>query len=258
MLDPISLLLMAQSAVSAIRTGCNMLAEGKAEIDKFKKTVEKGVGDAKAIYKEVTGIWGWIQSLFATKQAKPRELGVSAIEAPKPVAKKVKREPEPELTYEEYQARAVHDICENLKVYFEAIRALKAHCRELEEQSLNTEKVAESAIDRIELEWQMKQLSTQVKEAMIYTPERLGLQALYSRFLEMYDQILEEQEFARAVKAKKERDAAWQQDLLKNHRIDRSVTTVAIILVILWMWGFFLSLGWLEKIPVGSLLGLLF
>ena len=73
-MDPISLLLMAQSAVAAIRTGCTMLAEGKAEIDKFKKTVEKGVGDAKAIYKEVTGIWGWIQSLFSPKQVKPREL----------------------------------------------------------------------------------------------------------------------------------------------------------------------------------------
>ena len=118
---------------------------------------------------------------------------------------KKKHEPEPEITYEEFQARQVHDICEHLKVYFEAIRALKIHCRELEEQSLTTEKVADSAIDRIELEWQMKQLATQVKEAMIYTPERLGLQALYSRFLEMYDQILEEQEFARAVKEKKEK-----------------------------------------------------
>ena len=253
---------MAQSAVAAIRTGCTMLAEGKAEIDKFKKTVEKGVDDAKAIYKEVTGIWGWIQSLFTTKQAKPRELVLPVAEQKsepqvKKSAKK-KHEPEPELTYEEFQARQVHEICENLKVYFEAIRALKAHCRELEEQSLTTEKVADSAIDRIELEWQMKELAKQVKEAMIYTPERLGLQALYSRFLEMYDQILEEQEFARAVKAKKERDAAWQQDLLRNHRIDRGITAVAVILLILWMWGLFLSLGWLVRIPAGSLRELLF
>lgn len=253
---------MAQSAVAAIRTGCTMLAEGKAEIDKFKKTVEKGVGDAKAIYKEVTGIWGWIQSLFTTKQAKPRELVLPSAESkPEPQVKKSaknKREPEQELTYEEFQARQVHEICENLKVYFEAIRALKAHCRELEEQSLTTEKVADSAIDRIELEWQMKQLAIQVKEAMIYTPERLGLQALYSRFLEMYDQILEEQEFARAVKAKKERDARWQQDLLRNHRIDRGITAVAVVLLILWMWGLFLSLGWLVRIPAGSLRVLLF
>ena len=252
---------MAQSAVAAIRTGCNMLAEGKAEIDKFKKTVEKGVGDAKAIYSEVVGIWGWIQGLFGQKpKAKPLALPVVDKEPESQVKKsaKKKHEPEVELTYEEFQARQVHDICEHLKVYFEAIRELKAHCRELEEASLTTEKVADSAIDRIELEWQMKQLAVQVKEAMIYTPERLGLQALYSRFLEMYDQILEEQEFARAVKAKKERDAAWQQDLIRNHRIDRGITVTAVILVILWMWGMFLSLGWLVKIPAGSLRGLLF
>ena len=258
-MDPISLLLMAQSAVAAIRTGCTMLAEGKAEIDKFKKTVEKGVNDAQAIYKEVTGIWSWLQGLFAPKKQIPVVVEVDEkTEAQVKKTAKKKHEPEVELTYEEFQARQVHEICENLKVYFEAIRALKAHCRELEEQSLTTEKVADSAIDRIELEWQMKQLAVQVKEAMIYTPERLGLQALYSRFLEMYDQILEEQEFARAVKAKKERDARWQQDLLRSHRIDRGITAVAVVLLILWMWGLFLSLGWLVRIPAGSLRGLLF
>lgn len=250
-MDPISLLLMAQSAVAAIRTGCNMLAEGKAEIDKFKKTVEKGVGDAKAIYKEVTGLWGWIQSIFGGSRKPTTPTPLSSVPAPSaaPKAKATakKKQPEPELSYEEFQARQVHEICEHLKVYFEAIRALKIHCRELEEQSLTTEKVADSAIDRIELEWQMKQLATQVKEAMIYTPERLGLQALYSRFLEMYDQILEEQEFARAVKEKKEKDAKWQRELLKHHRIDRAVTAVTVMVVILWMWGMLLSLGWLEK-----------
>ena len=239
---------MAQSAVAAIRTGCNMLAEGKAEIDKLKKTVEKGVGDAKAIYQEVTGIWAWIQGLFKPKKQSPIVVKVAEkTEAPKKETKRKSSQPEPELTYEEFQARQVHEICEHLKVYFEAIRALKIHCRELEEQSLTTEKVADSAIDRIELEWQMKQLATQVKEAMIYTPERLGLQALYSRFLEMYDQILEEQEFARAVKEKKEKDAKWQRELLKHHRIDRAVTAVTVMVVILWMWGMLLSLGWLEK-----------
>ena len=47
---------------------------GKAEIDKFKKTVEGGVSDAKAIYKEVAGIWGWIAGLFSSKQPTQRIL----------------------------------------------------------------------------------------------------------------------------------------------------------------------------------------
>jgi hypothetical protein len=226
-----------------------MLSEGKAELDKFKKQVEGGVKDAKAIYGEVTGLWGWLKGLFG---AKPKTLAATELKsesAPKPA--KAKRVKEPELSYEEYQARSVHEICENLKVYFEAIRALKEHCRELEEQSLTTEKVADSAIDRIELEWQMQQLAVQVREAMVYTPESLGLQALYSRFLEMYEQILEEQEFAREVAAKRNRDTKWQRELLRNHQIDRAIVMAVIAVIALWIWAMMLSLGWLERTPDG-------
>mgnify|MGYP003344865362 CR=1 FL=1 len=223
----------------------------QAEIDKFKKTVEKGVGDAKAIYKEVTGIWAWIQGLFAPKKQSPVVVKVAEkTEAPK---KEAKRKPvETELTYEEFQARQVHDICEHLKVYFEAIRALKVHCRELEEQSLTTEKVADSAIDRIEIQWQMKQLSAQLKQAMIYgTPKELGLGAMYEEFLITYDEIVEAQEVAATLKIKKERDDKWQRELLKHHRIDRALTGVAVVVMILWMWGIVLSLAWLVRTPAG-------
>lgn len=259
MVEILFVLQTAIGAVNAIREGCQMLSEGKAEIDKFKKQVEGGVANAKAIYKEVTGFWGWVKGLFSggAKPPPPAVLpsppAVAESLPTTPTPAKKRKEPKRELSYEEYQAQAVHEICENLKVYFEAMRQLKLHCQELEQSSLDTDRVAESAIDRIELEWQMKQLSTQVKEAMIYTPEHLGLQALYSRFLEMYDQILEEQEFARAVKAKKERDAKWQRELLRNHRIDRAVVSVVVMLAILWMWAFLLSLGWLVKTHDGSL-----
>ena len=203
---------MAQSAVSAIRAGCQMLSEGKAEIGKFKKQVEGGVSDAKAIFKEVTGIWGWLQGLFGAAPKLSESVVIPKADA-KPAAKKKAKEPEPELGYEEFQARSVHEICENLKVYFEAIRHLKAHCRELEEESLTTEKVADSAIDRIEMQWQMKQLSAQLKQSMIYgTPESLGLGAMYKEFLAKYDEILEEQEVARELKLKKQRENAWQHE----------------------------------------------
>lgn len=239
---------MAQSAVSAIRAGCQMLSEGKAEIGKFKKQVEGGVADAKAIYKEVTGIWGWIQGLFgaapkpsapilptATEPAKPS--------AKKPVAKKAKAEPEPELSYEEFQARAVHEICENLKVYFEAIRHLKAHCRELEEEALTTERVADSAIDRIEMQWQMKELNKQLKQAMIYgTPEELGLGSMYKEFLLKYDEILEEQEVARELKRKKERDNAWQHEHRQEILKAKVVYAVAVTLGILEILGLYFTL----------------
>jgi hypothetical protein len=232
---------MAQSAVGAIRAGCQMLSEGKAEIGKFKKQVEGGVADARAIYNEVTGIWDWLKGLFGEKKSQPTVTApvVEKAAAPAPTKKKV-AEPEPELSYEEFQARAVHDICENLKVYFEAMRQLKAHCRELEEQALTTEKVADSAIDRIEIQWQMNQLSAQLKQAMIWgTPEELGLGDMYRDFLTKYDEILEEQEAAREVKLKKERNSAWRLEHRKEILVAKLGYVVIVSVAALWMTGLY-------------------
>jgi hypothetical protein len=235
---------MAQSAVSAIRAGCQLLSEGKAEIGKFKKQVEGGISDAKAIYAEVTGLWGWITGLFGgTGQAKPapQKSGIAA--EPAQVKEKPKNKHEPELSYEEYQARAVHDICEHLKVYFEAVRQLKIHCRELEEEALVTEKVADSAIDRIEIQWQMKQLSAQLKQSMIYgTPESLGLGAMYAEFLAKQDEIVEEQEFARELKRKQERDTAWQHEHREQILLAKLGYVIVLAVAALWMTALFSAL----------------
>jgi hypothetical protein len=234
---------MAQSAVGAIRAGCQMLSEGKAEIGKFKKQVEGGIADAKAIYKEVTGIWEWITGLFG-KKPEPKPTAVVAPIAPVHTpSKKTRREPEPELSYEEFQARAVHEICENLKVYFEAVRQLKVHCRELDELALTTDKVADSAIDRIEIQWQMNQLSAQLKQSMIYgTPESLGLGSMYKEFLAKYDEILEEQEVARELKRKKERDNAWRHEHRKEILIAKLGYVVVITVACLWTMGLYSAL----------------
>lgn len=265
---------MAQSAVSAISTGCQMLKEGTALIKDAKGQVEGVVGqinDAKkqavGLWNEVAGLVAWAQGLWASITGRPAPAKPATVRPSTPTATaepqvkkpaKKKHEPEPELSYEEFQARQVHEICENLKIYFETIRQLKLHCRELEEASLTTEKVADSAIDRIEIEWQMRQLSNQLNHAMVYgTPQDLGLGAMYENFLKMYDQILEEQEYARLLKVKKERDSAWQRELLKHHRIDRAITGATILVAVIWMWATLLSLGWLVKTPNGLLLLLL-
>jgi len=266
--DPFSLLLLAQTAVGAIQSGCQMLREGKAIIDDFKGEAESVVGQineakdqAFELWETITGLWEWVQGLLGSVKQHPGSVvtpekpAVAATNttaaAPKPVAKKTKQK-QRELTYEEYQARSVHDICENLKVYFEAIRQLKVHCRELEEESLTTEKVADSAIDRIEIQWQMQQLSAQLKQAMIYgTPKELGLGAMYEDFLIKYDEIVEAQEVAAAVRIRKQRDDKWQRELLKHHRIDRTVTVIAVLVLVVWMWAIVLSLGWLAKTPDG-------
>lgn len=241
----------AQAAVAAVRKGCEMLSEGKAEISKLKSTVEKGIGDAKAIYKEVTGLWSWLLSLFGKAPKKTVTVAEPVKTETIVPAPKKQRQHERELSYEEYQTQAIHQVCEQLKTFFEIRRNLKAHCLELEEISKTTTTIEDSAIDRVEIELQLENMTVQIREAMVYAPKEL--RAIYSRFLEMYDLILEEQEFARQLKRKNERDAKWQRELLRNHRVDRAVVSALVFLLVLWMWAFMLSLGWLVKTQGGLL-----
>lgn len=250
-MDPISLLMAAQATVAAIKRGCELLSEGKQEIQKLKKTVEQGVGDAQNLFKEVSTLWSWFKGLFNSKSSP----AIPPVKKPEPTTatatpvRPVKAQPQRELSYEEYQTQAIHQVCEQLKTFFEIRRSLKEHCRELEEISLTTETIEDSAIDRVQIEMQLEAMSTQIREAMVYAPKEL--RDIYSRFLKMYEQILEEQEFARQVKAKQEKDKQWQRYLLRNHRIDRAVLAITVMLAIAWMWGMLLSLGWLVKTPTG-------
>jgi hypothetical protein len=217
-----------------------MLNEGKAFIEDAKSEVEGVVGQVKDTIETVTGLWAWAQGLWAsltggsapTKPAPILQSTTTVAELPQAKkSTKSKKQPEREL------------ICENLKVYFEAIRHLKAHCRELEEEALTTEKVADSAIDRIEMQWQMKELNAQLKQAMIYgTPEDLGLGAMYKEFLLKYDEILEEQEVARELKRKKERDESWQQERLKEIQTAKMMYALVVLVVMLEMTGLYFAL----------------
>lgn len=223
----------AQAAVAAVRKGTEMLSQGRAEISKLKKTVEQGIGDAKAIYSEVTGLWGWLKGLLTGSKpaAKPAPAAEVKVEA-KPVAKKTNRkQAEPELTYEEYQTQAIHQVCEQLKTFFEIRRKLTDVCRELEEKSKTTDTIEDSAIDRVEIELQLENMTKQIREAMVYAPAEL--KNIYSRFLAMYDQILEEQEFARQVKRKQERDEAARQWQLRDKRIELAVEVAATVVLLL-------------------------
>jgi hypothetical protein len=243
-MDPFSLLLLAQSAVSAIRSGCEMLQQGKAVIDEFRDEAESTVSQVRETIETVTGLWDWAKGLW-NQLIGVKEPVVSEpikLEAPKPEIKKSKS-PVQELSYEEYKSKAIHDVCQHLKVYFEAQRQLKIHCRELEEQSLTTDKVADSAIDRIEIETQLVALSTQIREAMSWTPEYLGLQDMYKRFLQMYDLILEEQEFDRQIKIRKARYEKWQRESRRNFRIDVAMWMVAIAIVISIWWSVMLQIA---------------
>jgi myosin heavy subunit len=247
-MDPISLLMAAQATVAAIRKGCELLSEGKQEISKLKAQVTQGVEDAKAIYNEVSGIWSWITSLFGSTKPNTAVVTNKEVKESPKVQAAVKEATRPkkasQLSYEEYKAQAVHDIFEQLKVFFAIKKQLQEHCRELEETSQTTDDIAGAALDRIEIQWQLAEMNKQISQAMIYqTPSDLGLGSLYKDFLRTYGDIEEEQEFTRQLKKKLELDEKWQQEEIRHLKVDLLVAATITTIVSYVIWSILWSLS---------------
>ena len=229
--------MLAQGLVSGIKTGCQMLSEGRQEIASFKKSVEQTVGDVKAIYGEITGLWSWVKGLFGVK-SKPTT-AVPSVKVAEPKTAAARKERPEELSFEQYQAKAVHDICDKLKQFFEIKRQLAEHCHKLEEESKTTTDIEGAALDRIQIEMLLEQMTVQIRECMIYTPKDIGLQAIYSRFLKMYDQILEERAFDRELKAKQARDDKWRREYRSNLLKAKLGYAIVVAIGALWMTGLY-------------------
>jgi hypothetical protein len=234
----------AQATVAAIRSGCEMLSQGKAEITKTKAAIEKAVGDGKAIYAEIVGLWSWISSLFGGSKKSNAPTPTVQTSNAKPSSRAVNYKPKPveQLSYEEYQTQAIHQICEQLKTFFEIRRQLQEYCHDLEEESKTTTDIEGAALDRIQIEMQLEQMTVQIRETMIYTPKDIGLQSIYTRFLKMYDQILEEREFDRALKRKQEIDARWQREYQQQIRAAKLGYAVVVLVLGVWMTALFSAL----------------
>ena len=238
----------AQGIVAGIKQGCEFLREGKAQIGEVKKAigeVKAFVGEAKGIWGELQGLWAMVSGLFGAqkpKQTPQPELRSQAAPQIERVEKKADRrpsQPERELSYEEYQAQAIHDICEKLKAFFEIKRQLAEHCQQLEEESKTTTDIEGAALDRIQIEMQMEAMTIQIREAMIYTPKEIGLQSIYTRFLKMYDQILEERAFDRELKAKRAREEKWQREYRSELFKAKLGYAIVVLIAALWMTGLY-------------------
>lgn len=234
--------MVAVSAAQQIKKGCEMLRDGKAEIDKFKKSVEGGIKDAKAIYKEVTGIWGWLKSLFSKPEPKKILEEIKPTKPTQPI----------DSTPEELQAHVINSVGQQLGVFFDIQHKLISHYKTLEETSTNvydpTQNHAKAAIDRALVELQLENLSAQIRETMVYAPSEL--KDIYSRFLKMYGKIQDEQEFARKQQIRKVRLQAWRRKVLRDFLIDQSMALISVAILVLTVWGMLLAIALPNKTPI--------
>ena len=218
-MDPFTLLMAAQAAVGFIKQGCNMLHEGRMELEGAKKTVEGVIGDVKAI----KGIWDWFIGLF--KQSKPAEA--------KPVAKAKAKAVKQQQSYEDMELKLISEIGANLGVLFDTQQQINTHYLELEETSKTsydpTQNTSQKAIERALIELQLEKLMEQTREAMVYAPPEL--KDLYSRFLKMHAKIEREQEWARAEQIRRARLARWRKEREEIELIGLVSSGVAVVFI---------------------------
>jgi hypothetical protein len=251
--DPFSLLLLAQGAVGAIKAGCDMLSQGRAVINDFKGDAENIVSEVKATIETVTGLWDWVQNLFKftkpeVKFTKPDVTLISKGNTTKSIKKK---QVDPDA--ETLQMQVVHEVSQNLGKFFDIQQQITSHYKNLEDDSLHVYEAnqnhAMKAIERVEVELQLENLTVQIRETMVYAP--MELKDLYTRFLKMYGRIKEEQEFARQEQLRKARNEKAQRWQLRNNRIDRLWATAGVALAVLWIWGLTAGLIWQQRTLTG-------
>ena len=217
----------AQAAVGFIKQGCNMLHEGRMELEGAKKTVEGVIGDVKAIQ----GIFQWFIGLFVSRPVS---------DAPKPVAKAKAKAAAQQQSYEELELKLISEIGANLGVLFDTQQEINNHYLELEETSKTnydpTQNTSKKAIERALIELQMEKLMEQTREAMVYAPPEL--KDLYTRFLVMHGKIEREQEWARAEMIRRARQARWRQEQDEIRVIEITTGVIAVMFISMFF-------GWL-------------
>jgi hypothetical protein len=226
--------MLAQGAVSAIKSGCAMLQEGRMEIENAKSAIEGAVGDAKAIVSQLSGLWAWLKGLFA-----PTSDTITSSDkvAPNVVKKSVAKQ---QQSYEELELKVISEVGANLGVLFDTQQQINNHYHELEEESKTnydpTQNNSKKAIERALIELQMEKLLEQTREAMVYAPAEL--KDLYSRFLVMHGKIEQEQAWARSEMIRRARLARWrkEQQEIRCIEITSGVFAVTFISLIFgWM-----------------------
>lgn len=188
------------------------------------KDVIKTANEVKAIGKEVSGIFGWIASIFSIpEKAVPVEV------------KKKKKQAE------EFDAPAVYaEIGKQITAFFKAYNTLKEHIAEEEEKSKTvydpTGDQTEKAVQRVLALSQMEEMQIELREYMIYhTPPEL--KDLYTRVNKMIGTIANEQAIAKQVMFRKRREIEAEQREAADRLLFRTASTVAVIIVAIYFVG---------------------
>lgn len=225
-----------RGAWAGIQYCCEALRDGNVEIQRIKKTVEGGVKDAQAIYKEVTGIWAWLQGLFGKKPQPPAlatPAPTAAVEEQRPTKKKSKRD-----EYVEYvpnEDDIVRKFIDDLGTWFDNYGILKSFAEKRYAEVFGKDVINQrDVLELTQLQAELDAAYPTLRTLMGSAPWQLG--PIWSKFQEMQDKVAAGQA-ARQAREKRERarrEAAAAK--ARDDRIDRNVTIFFTALLIAYFW----------------------
>lgn len=224
-----------RGAWAGIQFCCDCLREGSVEIQRVKKTVEGGVTDAKKIYAEVTGIWGWLKGLLGAP-AKPDRSTQPEPAATAEPAKPSKKKHDEYVDHIPTQDEIVQQFIGHVGEWFDNYHTLKTYT-----EKRYTEVFGKDDIDQKEV-LELMQLQVEVDAAypalmsLMTTNAPWQLGPIWSQFKEMQDKVKVGQA-ARQMKQKREkasRDAIAAQR--RSDQIDRNMTWFWSVTLVFYFW----------------------
>lgn len=218
MLDPISLLALANGAVAAVKKGCALYQE-----------IKGAAGQVNDVLKD-------LEQTFKTKHK----------DAPptKEEVKQYNQERERVQTVAKSDPNdVISQVGEQLGTFFEAFDKIEAVFWEEERAAKKVytgdESLSKRALQRVLIRSRLQMMETEMRELMIYhsPPE---LKDLWGRFEKMRVQITEEQEIARAEQSIKDANESWRRKV----RIGQMQETAAEIVLAILLAMYLAALIW--------------
>jgi hypothetical protein len=228
-----------RAAYSGIQYCCDCLRDGTVEVQKIKK----GVEDARKIYSEVTGLWGWIKGLLGAPakpsgSLSPKQVDdINVVDTTKSTNKEKYHVPD--------ENEVVQQFIGHVGEWFDNYHTLKTHA-----EKRYAEVFGKDVIDQKEV-LELTQLQVEVDAAYpalmtlmtSNAPWQLG--PIWTQFKEMQDKVKVGQA-ARQMKQKRERAAAAAKAAQRrSDQIDRNMTWFWSIMLVSYFWVL-MGLVWLN------------
>lgn len=244
MLDPITLKLAfegAKFALNGIRSCCDMLAEGKVEIQRIKK----GVEDAKSIAKDVSGLWTFLKSLLDAFLGKPKAHADGVVVPPPPPAAKPKDE---YVDYVPDEDDISEQFFDHLITFMQNQAVILDHIAEQKEHLLNhfnpdqNSRVAAALL--IKDERKINQMALEFSALLVSAPRALG--AVYTDFKEKYPVVVEAQARAKERLRIARQHESWRREQAYKEGLALVVGLFLTLLLTVWLWAVWIRLSTME------------